>query len=311
MPSTIAAVTTGVGGVVTTADASGNLNLLAGTTTVVALTTAGAAVTGTLSNTTGANFATSSGNVGIGTASPNVKFEVAGPDTAAGAGLRLSRAADTTNFWDIFRDGTTGILNFKQYGAAASAMVLNTSNNVGIGTSSPVAKLQIETSIDRQAIRMRDTDATAGKYWNFGPDGSNSIVLENNAGAGVYIADGGTAWAGLSDERLKTNIQALGATNGLAAINKLDTVTFNWKDARLTGTNMGLIALNVRDVFPSLVSISSTRTIHLDDGTEQAITDPLGVDYTGLVVPLIKAIQELKAIIDTQATRIAALEAKP
>ena len=51
MASTIAAVTTSGGGVVTTADASGNLNLLAGTTTVVALTTAGAAVTGTLSAT--------------------------------------------------------------------------------------------------------------------------------------------------------------------------------------------------------------------------------------------------------------------
>ena len=35
MASTIAAITTGVGGVVTTADATGNLNLLAGTTTVV------------------------------------------------------------------------------------------------------------------------------------------------------------------------------------------------------------------------------------------------------------------------------------
>lgn len=51
MASTIAAVTTSGGGVVTTADASGNLNLLAGTTTVVALTTAGAAVSGTLSAT--------------------------------------------------------------------------------------------------------------------------------------------------------------------------------------------------------------------------------------------------------------------
>ena len=78
MASTIAAVTTGTGGVVTTADASGNLNLLAGTTTVVALTTAGAAVSGTLSNTTGATFATSSGSVGVGTGSPSYKLDVNG-----------------------------------------------------------------------------------------------------------------------------------------------------------------------------------------------------------------------------------------
>ena len=47
MASTIAAITTGTGGVVTTADASGNLSLLSGATTVVAVTSAGASVTGT------------------------------------------------------------------------------------------------------------------------------------------------------------------------------------------------------------------------------------------------------------------------
>ena len=48
MASTIAAITTGTGGVVTTADASGNLSLLSGTTTVVAVTSTGVAVTGSL-----------------------------------------------------------------------------------------------------------------------------------------------------------------------------------------------------------------------------------------------------------------------
>ena len=48
MASTIAAITTGTGGVVTTADSSGDLSLLSGATTVVAVTSAGATVTGTL-----------------------------------------------------------------------------------------------------------------------------------------------------------------------------------------------------------------------------------------------------------------------
>ena len=51
MASTIAAITTGTGGVVTTADSSGNLSLLSGTTTVVAVTSTGVAVTGTLAAT--------------------------------------------------------------------------------------------------------------------------------------------------------------------------------------------------------------------------------------------------------------------
>jgi microcystin-dependent protein len=47
MASTIAAITTGTGGVVTTADATGNLNLLSGTTTVLSIASTGATVTGT------------------------------------------------------------------------------------------------------------------------------------------------------------------------------------------------------------------------------------------------------------------------
>ena len=51
MASSIAASTSGGGGLISTADASGNLNLVSGTTTIVALTSAGIAVTGTLTAT--------------------------------------------------------------------------------------------------------------------------------------------------------------------------------------------------------------------------------------------------------------------
>ena len=51
MSSSISALTAGGGGVVTSADASGNLNLQSGTTTILALTSTGVAITGTLSAT--------------------------------------------------------------------------------------------------------------------------------------------------------------------------------------------------------------------------------------------------------------------
>ena len=50
MASSIAALTAGGGGVATTADSSGNLNLLSGTTTILALTSTVIAVTGTLTS---------------------------------------------------------------------------------------------------------------------------------------------------------------------------------------------------------------------------------------------------------------------
>ena len=48
MASSINAITTGSGGVITTADNSGNLNIQSGGTTVAAVTSSGVAVTGTL-----------------------------------------------------------------------------------------------------------------------------------------------------------------------------------------------------------------------------------------------------------------------
>ncbi len=48
MACSVSAITTGPGGLVSSADASGNLNLVSGTTTIVAVTSAGVAVTGTL-----------------------------------------------------------------------------------------------------------------------------------------------------------------------------------------------------------------------------------------------------------------------
>ena len=53
MTSTISALTTGGGGIVMSGDSSGNLSLLSGATTVVAVTSTGVAVTGTLSATGG------------------------------------------------------------------------------------------------------------------------------------------------------------------------------------------------------------------------------------------------------------------
>jgi hypothetical protein len=56
MSSTIAAVTTSGGGIIMSGDSSGNLSLLSGATTVVAVTSTGVAVTGTLSATGDVTF---------------------------------------------------------------------------------------------------------------------------------------------------------------------------------------------------------------------------------------------------------------
>jgi hypothetical protein len=89
------------------------------TTRIVSIDQNGLAVTGALSSTTGANFATSSGNVGIGTTSPTLLLHVraADPDIALqstsgtqdawrfranSADQRLSLVNDTSGYGEIF-----------------------------------------------------------------------------------------------------------------------------------------------------------------------------------------------------------------
>ena len=71
MAASIAALTAGGGGLQSTSDASGNLNLVSGTTTIVALTSAGIAVTGTLTATGAVTLTTvlpvASGGTGVST----------------------------------------------------------------------------------------------------------------------------------------------------------------------------------------------------------------------------------------------------
>jgi hypothetical protein len=83
-----------------------------------------------------------------------------------------------------------------------------------------------------------------------------------------------------SDRRLKSNIRQL--PSSLEAMLRLKPVSFSMND-NPTRTEYGLIAQDVEQVFPALVSTASDVS-----GTKS-------LNYIGLIAPTIKALQELKA----------------
>jgi endosialidase-like protein len=88
-----------------------------------------------------------SGNVGIGTTSPNKKLEIS--DAAAGQ-LRFSYSTDPTYYREIGRDNaSTGVFFIKraQGSAATQDFTIDISGNVGIGTATPGALFTVGNNL--------------------------------------------------------------------------------------------------------------------------------------------------------------------
>jgi hypothetical protein len=166
----------------------------------------------------------------------------------------------------------------------ASISYATTSETVGIGTTTPYAPLEV-----------------------WGPDSASSTLafdVVNNASTTVFaVFDGGNAQLSgtltqSSDQRLKTNIQSLDASSSLSLIEALNPVTFNWIDPNEgTTPQIGFIAQQVQQIFPYLVSTTSPTAL-TPNGT-------LGLNYIGLIAPIVKAVQALYADVESLEQTVA------
>ena len=245
----------------------------------------------------------SSGNVGIGTASPDAALTVntvasfgagaaALPSIAAKGDLNTGMwfpAADTiaasTGGTERLRIDTSGNFFVGKTTAAsdvttAGAFIQN--NGKGVFTTTDVV----------QPLVVAKNANTAGAMIEFYYNGSVVGSITTN-GTGVTY---GTA----SDYRLKNSVAPLGS--GLNLISALRPVTYKWNVDDSYGE--GFIAHELQSVIPA--AITGEKDAVNDDGSIK----PQGVDYSKIVVHLVAAIQELKAENDDLKARLTALEAK-
>ncbi len=182
----------------------------------------------------------------------------------------------------------------------------STTGNLGVGTSTPGALLDILGSTD-------NTSALLNVGSIFGGATSSALVVTSSGLVGIgtstpgYMLGVGNATIGgtvagfvnangtclinptstslscSSDERLKKNITSVASsTDPLAAITKLNPVFYNWNgEADGDAKHTGFIAQQMMKVFPDLVSMD-------DSGF-------YGVNYAGLTPYLAGAIQQLNA----------------
>jgi hypothetical protein len=262
--------------------------------------------------------------VGIGTTSPSEKLDVqssgdlkarvytSGTTVSTHAGLTLK----TGSYEYLIQNLTTtassaGALRFYDITASAERMRIDSSGYVAIAKSpNSLAMLEVRAnsgSIYQLFLEQNNTehgwqflaDQADGYLKFYRRDGSGSTKRFEFQSTGAAYSSTGT-WGTLSDARLKENI--VDATPKLDAVMQLKVRNYNLIGEDLK--QIGFVAQELEQVFPNVAETERNY-----DGTvkEDGIKS---VKTTVLIPILVKAIQELKAINDTQAETINALTAR-
>jgi hypothetical protein len=248
----------------------------------------------------------SGGNIGIGTATPFLDVHANTTDTPA---IRLEQnntGGFTAQTWDIagneanffIRDVTGGSrLSFRiRPGAPTSSLDIAANGNVGVGTASPNARIDLKQledtfvgSLHLRRSTTNDTWAVAtgldnNLYFGYATDASlanaaadfavNPLVLtaNNRVGIGTNTPDqklsvngdasktGGNTWLAFSDERLK-NIRGT-FNSGLRAVMQLQPLRYEYRPNNAlgiapNGEHIGFRAQAVQKVIPEAVTANA------------------------------------------------------
>ena len=285
--------------------------------------------TGTAGSASEAVRIDSSGNVGIGTDSPNHRFHLENynaslaviSDVNGSSTIFLGDTADNNKGRIIY---TQSIDTMKLLTNGSEAMRINSSGSLLVGTStafSPSYRMNIAPHPSTGFVIYKAA-TTANHY---------PAAFLNSSGSGVgniLINTTSTFYNTSSDYRLKTDAQPM--TGASARVQALNPVNFEWI---ASGDRVdGFLAHEAQEVIPEAVSgtkdamrdeeyevTAAVEATYDDDGNEltaavdavmgtRSVPDYQGIDQSKLVPLLTAALQEALTKIDDMETRLAALE---
>lgn len=187
--------------------------------------------------------------------------------------------------------------------AANPKLTVDSIGNVGIGTRFPKYRLQVDGitgTFNDNGIRIQNTTANTG--WSFYASSSGDMIIGKTGNLGYFNGTSG-AYTSSSDARLKTNIQNIETV--LPKLKLLEAKRYEFKNNNPEHVqSIGFLAQDVQKVFPELISVNKNN-----EGNPQ-VENQLGMDYAGMSVIAIKAIQEQQAQIEALKAEIAALRAE-
>jgi hypothetical protein len=247
------------------------------------------------------------GNVGLGTATPAQDLHIASGSTPT---VRLEQTAGTVRTWDVgasqtsffVKDVTNGsAVPFRvNAGAPTSSLEIATNGNVGLGTSSPSAPLQVSRATggilegiflsnnNEARIAIQNTGlATTPKYFlavnNFGNglfyisrNGGGGTILEvrerlDANGAAAIKVNGSVEATNVvysSSRELKENIEPLDTSSVLERLARLPVAAWSFKEDPSKVRHLGPMAEDFNGLFGSN---PEGKTISLTDASGVAL----------------------------------------
>jgi len=136
----------------------------------------------------------------------------------------------------------------------------------------------------------------------YGATGKGALTTFVASAGGSYQSNNSAAWSITSDSRIKENVVTL--ADGLTPILSLRPVTFDYIVSKKS--DVSFIAQEYQTIFPEQVNTHAASP----EEKEVAGTDTLFGLNKNLDPYLVRAVQQLNALIQAQATEIAALKAK-
>jgi len=247
----------------------------------------------------------SSGNVGIGTSSPNLSGSSSALTVNTGtagnfAALELA-SGGTLNFY-INANSAASYIDSR--GSRPMVFQTNGAERARIDSSGRLL-INLTSSISSQAVLQVQQNCLTGAMTEFNDTdttSTNNVIRfrKNGTEAGriAVTTSNTTQYLTSSDYRLKENVQPM--TGALARVALLKPCTYTWKS---TGeASQGFIAHELAQVCPDAVSGEK------DAVDEDGNIKPQGIDTSFLVATLTAAIQEQQALIAALQADVAALK---